>query len=148
MIKEPAINQATMMPRKPIVYDPPEDGAITLNKILVPIDFKPDPSEVLTRVARAPALLDEPAVEVVVLHVGEGRFPGIDLPRGDGYRWRKEHRQGDVLEQILRTAAEEKVDLVAMATDGRDGILDVFRGSWTERVVRRIACPVLAVPSA
>ncbi len=124
-----------------------DDGTITLNKILVPVDFQPDSSEVLIRVARAAGLLDEPSIEIVVLHVGEGDFPEIDLPSGDGYRWRKEQGQGDVLEEILRTAEEEEVDLVAMATDGRDGLLDVFRGSWTERVVRRIACPLLAVPA-
>ncbi len=124
-----------------------EDGSITLNKILVPVDFKPSPQKVLTRVARVASLVNEPAIEIVVLHVGEGAFPTVDLPAGEGYRWRKEHRQGDVLEQILRTVEEEEADLVAMATDGRDGLLDVFRGSWTERVVRQIKCPLLAVPS-
>lgn len=124
-----------------------ESGAITLKKILVPVDFKPDPTEVLTRVTRTVELLDDPSIEIVVLHVGEGGFPGIELPKGDGYTWRKVHSQGDVLEEILRIAKEENVDLVAMATDGRDGLLDVFRGSWTERVVRRITCPLLAVPS-
>jgi nucleotide-binding universal stress UspA family protein len=124
-----------------------EDGTITLNKILVPVDFKPDPSEVLIRVARAAALVDEPSIEIVVLHVGEGDFPEMALPEGDGYQWRKEQSQGDVLEEILQFAEVEEVDLVAMATDGRDGLLDVFRGSWTERVVRRIGCPLLAVPA-
>ena len=144
-------HSATMtlfVPEKASGFVSYEDGTITLNKILVPVDFKPDPSEVLIRVARAAQLLDEPSIEIVVLHVGEGRFPEIDLPGGDGYRWRKEHSQGDVLEEILRTAEEEEVDMVAMATDGRDGLLDVFRGSWTERVVRRIGCPLLAVPAA
>ena len=124
-----------------------EDGAITVNKILVPVDFKPSPHEVLTRVARVASLVKEASIEIVVLHVGEGAFPNIDLPAGDGYRWRKEHRQGDVLEQILKSVEEEGPDLVAMATDGRDGLLDVFRGSWTERVIRQINCPLLAVPS-
>lgn len=136
------------VPEKASGFVSDEDGAITLNKILVPVDFKPDPSEVLLRVARAASLLEEPSIEIVVLHVGKGRFPEIDLPAGDGYRWRKEQTQGDVLEEILRTVEDEEVDLVAMATDGRDGLLDVFRGSWTERVVRRIGCPLLAVPAA
>jgi nucleotide-binding universal stress UspA family protein len=34
-----------------------------------------------------------------------------------------------------------------MATDGRDGFLDALRGSFTERVLRGVDCPVLAVPS-
>ncbi len=135
------------VPEKASGFVSHDDGTIRLNKILVPIDFKPDPSEVLIRVARAARLLDEPSIEIVVLHVGDGRFPDINLPGGDGWRWRKEHRKGDVLEEILRTAEQEEVNMVAMATDGRDGLLDVFRGTWTERVVRRIQCPLLAVPA-
>ena len=123
-----------------------EDGSITLDQILVPVDFEPDPTEALVRVARAAELLDRPLIDIVLLHVGEGRFPEINLTTGDGYRWRKEHRQGDVLEEILRTVDEEKIDLVAMVTDGRDGLLDVFRGSLTEQVVRRLGCPLLALP--
>ena len=136
------------VPEKASGFVSEEDGTITLNKILVPVDFKPDPSKVLIRVAGAAALLEDPSIEIVVLHVGGGHFPEIDLPKGEGYRWRKEQSRGDVLQEILRTAEDENVDLVAMATDGRDGFLDVFRGSWTERVVRRIGCPLLAVPEA
>ena len=125
-----------------------EVGTISIIMILLPVDFKPDPSEVLIRVSRVSELLGERSIEILVLHVGDGNFPEIDFPEGGYTQWRREHKQGDVLEEILRTAEEEQVDLVAMATDGRDGLLDVYRGSWTERVVRRIGCPLLAVPAA
>jgi hypothetical protein len=35
----------------------------------------------------------------------------------------------------------------ASASPLPDGFLDLFRGSHTERVVREIDCPVLAIPS-
>jgi len=124
-----------------------ENGAIRLKKILVPVDAKPNPREALIRVTRMAMLMNDPDVEIVLLHVGSGGFPIIEPPAGNGCHWREEHREGDVLEAILRTAEDEEPDVVVMATDGRDGFLDVFRGSWTERVVRRIHCPLLAVPT-
>lgn len=33
-----------------------------------------------------------------------------------------------------------------MVTAGRHGILDALRGTHTEQVLRRVHCPVLAVP--
>jgi nucleotide-binding universal stress UspA family protein len=52
---------------------------------------------------------------------------------------------GDLVSAILATA--EQADLIAMPTKGHDGLLDVLRGSTTERVVRHAPCPpVLALP--
>jgi nucleotide-binding universal stress UspA family protein len=58
-----------------------------------------------------------------------------------------EVRQGDVVETILRTAAEIDADLIAMPTAGHHGIFDALRGSTTERVLRHAPCPVLAMPA-
>jgi nucleotide-binding universal stress UspA family protein len=33
-----------------------------------------------------------------------------------------------------------------MSTDGRNGFLDVLRGSHSERVLRHAPCPLLAIP--
>jgi nucleotide-binding universal stress UspA family protein len=44
-------------------------------------------------------------------------------------------------------ATEQPADLIAMATEGHKGFLDVLRGSTTERVLRDARCPVLAVPA-
>jgi nucleotide-binding universal stress UspA family protein len=43
-------------------------------------------------------------------------------------------------------AAARDADLVVMPTDGRDVFLDAVRGSHTERVLREIDWPLLAVP--
>ena len=39
-------------------------------------------------------------------------------------------------------------DLVVMATAGHHGLMDALRGSTTERVLRAIHCPLLAVSVA
>jgi nucleotide-binding universal stress UspA family protein len=33
-----------------------------------------------------------------------------------------------------------------MASDGRNGIMDAFRGSHSEQIVRLVSCPLLVVP--
>jgi nucleotide-binding universal stress UspA family protein len=52
-----------------------------------------------------------------------------------------------VLGEILGAAHEDEPDVIAMATEGHQGILDALRGSVTEQVVRRAPCAVLAVPA-
>jgi nucleotide-binding universal stress UspA family protein len=57
-------------------------------------------------------------------------------------------RQGEPVDEILAAARELESDLVMMATDGRDGFLDIFRGSHAERVVHGAPCPVAAISVA
>lgn len=48
---------------------------------------------------------------------------------------------------IVEQAKTEGVDLIIMATHGRDGLSRMFMGSVTEQVIRNAPCPVLAVPA-
>lgn len=50
---------------------------------------------------------------------------------------------GSPWEQIVRSALDEEVDLIVMATRGHDGLSDRILGSNTERVIRHAPCPVL-----
>ncbi|HTJ41515.1 MAG TPA: universal stress protein [Kofleriaceae bacterium] len=52
---------------------------------------------------------------------------------------------GRPVDEILRVAAEEKADLIAMGTHGRTGLKHLVTGSVTERVVRTSPIPVLTV---
>ena len=52
-------------------------------------------------------------------------------------------RIGDVAENILETAREQKVDLIVMGTHGRHGLAHLLLGSVAERVLRDATCPVL-----
>jgi nucleotide-binding universal stress UspA family protein len=51
-----------------------------------------------------------------------------------------------VVDAVLGEAESRSADLIVMTTQGHQGFLDALRGSTTEQVVRRAACPVLAVP--
>ncbi len=75
-------------------------------------------------------------------------MPYYDRPEGEGWTWRGRKREGSVALEILSAADSIAVDLIVMPTDGRNGVLGVLRGSFTERVVAQAACPVLAVPAA
>jgi nucleotide-binding universal stress UspA family protein len=56
--------------------------------------------------------------------------------------------QGDAADAILKTARRLKSDLIVMGTHGMTGVERLFVGSTTERVLRRVTIPVLAVPRA
>jgi nucleotide-binding universal stress UspA family protein/phage host-nuclease inhibitor protein Gam len=59
--------------------------------------------------------------------------------------------RGNPADEIVRTADEENVDLIVIATRGRTGLDRLIFGSVTEKVVRLAKCPVLTVtggPSA
>jgi nucleotide-binding universal stress UspA family protein len=87
-------------------------------------------------------------VKIILTHIGEpDDVPKPDLPEDPAWSWETIHRQGDVVDEIIKAAEEHNVDLIAMATEGRNGILDALRGSVTEQVLRRAPCPLLAVPS-
>lgn len=123
----------------------PATGDLSLARILLPVDETPDPSAAIAYASRAAESLGDKPVEITLLRVGAE--PEVaSLPEGDGFRFVRRRADGDVIETILSAAAD--ADLVVMPTDGRDGVLDAFRGSHTERVLRGTPCPLLAVPSA
>lgn len=125
----------------------PENGAFSLRKILVPVDRNPNPLLALEYAARAAGLARE-NVEIVVCHVGDSTtMPALDLPSQSGVNWRRVYQQGEVVEEIVKSANDHTADLIVMATTGREGVLDALRGSVTEQVLRQSPCPLLAVPA-
>jgi universal stress protein A len=52
---------------------------------------------------------------------------------------------GDPAVEVLQMATKLGIDLIVMATHGRQGIRRLFLGSVAERVVREARCPVLTV---
>ena len=53
--------------------------------------------------------------------------------------------EGDTVDEILRSATTIGCDLIVMGTHGRTGLERLLTGSVTEQVLRKAACPVLAV---
>jgi len=52
---------------------------------------------------------------------------------------------GRVVDELNRFAADNKVDLVVLATHGRSGISRLFMGSTAEALIRSAATPVFVV---
>jgi nucleotide-binding universal stress UspA family protein len=126
-----------------------QDGELTLRKILIPVDHKPCPQAAIQFATRAAKLMGDDLVDITLVHVGDaGEMPDIDLPEDSSWSWKKLHRRGDVVDEIIKVANEISADLIAMVTAGHEGILDTLRGSISEQVLRHSPCPVLAVPDA
>ncbi len=126
----------------------PEDGAVSLRRVLIPVDRRPQPTWALHAAWEIARLLGADGATLQLLHVGTTMDPSAVQVEPNTFST-VEHavRSGDVVEQILAAAGEGPADLIVMATEGHQGFLDALRGSTTERVVRHAPCPVLAVPS-
>jgi nucleotide-binding universal stress UspA family protein len=126
----------------------PEDGALSLHRILVPVDHTPSPKPALDAAGWAAHWLGDAPGEIRLFHVGAD-FPEVDestmpdLPAG--FELTRATGTGDPVDAILAEAERFEADLVVMSTDGRDGFLDLFRGSHSERVVRGAPCAVAAI---
>jgi len=123
------------------------DGSVSLSKILIPIAHTPNPQAAVNTAALMVEKLNIPQGAFILMHVGTANtMPACRYPEVPGWTWDKELRSGEVIGNIVNAAKEHKVDLVVMATDGRDGFLDGIRGSHSERVLRHGAAPLLTVP--
>ncbi len=65
--------------------------------------------------------------------------------KGKGFKVRSELKVGSPGEEILDYAANNPVDIIAMASHGRSGISRWAYGSVTSKVLRGIATPILVV---
>jgi len=117
-----------------------ETGAISLKTILLPIDGVMPPWDAWRWVAAFKQLV-APNARVHLLHIGS--WVPVNASELDSI---VDLRQGSVVETIVGVAEEIRADIVAMPTAGHHGLLDAFRGSVTERVLREAPCPVLAIP--
>lgn len=126
-----------------------EDGCVTLQHVLLPIDRSPAPHDAIDIAADLTRALGVEQASFTLLYVGaQGDQPMVQIPQQDGWTWDTVVRQGNVVEQILDVAATSAADLIIMTTQGHQGFLDALRGSTSERIVRGARCPVLAVPAA
>jgi nucleotide-binding universal stress UspA family protein len=123
-----------------------DDGRLNLKRVLLPIG---DQQEAETAFKAITCLFDRLGLsdlDIHLLRVGDDALDTIQPPRRTGIRWHKERRDGNVIDQIMRTCVELRCDLVVMASRGQDGFLDLFRGSQTQRLIRSIDRALLAVP--
>lgn len=124
-----------------------KDGTLCLQRILVPVDFHPNPLPAIEYAARAARLMNN-SVEIILFHVGDSsETPLIEIPEIPSCSWEKVHKRGNVVEEITKAARDYAVNLIVMPTAGNEGFLDALRGSVTAQVLRRVSSPVLTVPA-
>ncbi len=145
-IAERSATKTLFVPENCQGFVSPQDGSLSIRRMLLPIDRRPGPLSAIEYSARIARTLQVP-VEIILLHVGDSarlHLPGLpDIP---GCRWTQEHRRGEVVEELVGAASEHQVDLIAMTTAGSTGILDALRGSVTQQVLRQAPCPLFAIP--
>ena len=127
-----------------------KNGQVSLHQVLIPVDHNPDPQRSLEVTARLLRTLRVVPRVIHLLHVSAdpARPPGASTQQVEpNWPWEYTHRKGEVVTEILAAADQLDADLLVMATKGHQGFLDVLRGSTTEQVLRRVSCPVLAVPA-
>ncbi len=126
----------------------PSKGIVTLNNVLVPVDWVPSPQAAIDATVELADTLGCEQSELTLLHVATdaSEMPAVDLVERQGWKWHQRTVSGKVVESILAEAGRINADLIVMATQGHDGFLDALRGSTTERVLSAAECPVLAVP--
>ena len=124
-----------------------ETGDVSLRRILVPINPRTDPRPAMLRAVRAAALLEDPSLEITLLHVGSERESTLtDVPDLPYCRWNVMRTSGDVVDRILTVAHRSEADAIYMATAwGKTG-WGKMDGGVTQRVLEGAPCPLVAVP--
>jgi nucleotide-binding universal stress UspA family protein len=72
------------------------------------------------------------------------RFEKV-VPTSTSVKFERHYLTGPPVVEILDFAAENKIDLIVMASHGRSGISRLIMGSVAEGVMRKATCPVLIV---
>ncbi|MDA2935321.1 universal stress protein, partial [Acidobacteria bacterium AH-259-D05] len=125
----------------------PADGSFSLRQILIPIAHSPSPQPAVECAISVADMIGQ-LVKVTLLHVGDSEdIPKVHLRQDPIITWETVCLNGNIVENITKTADKLVADLVVMSTVGHDGFLDALRGSVTEQVLRRLSCPLLAIPA-
>ncbi len=124
-------------------------GINTLARVLIPIGDEAAAARAIETVTRLAERCDVAHLDVHLLHVGAGDpIAALALPEAPRWTWHRRAAEGPLTRAIGAAADAVGAQLVVMATQGHDGVLDFLTGSHTEQVIRHSHCPVLSVPIA
>jgi nucleotide-binding universal stress UspA family protein len=99
----------------------------------------------MLRAVQAAALLEDPAIEITLLHVADDDSPPMQLPQLPYCQWHVLKRQGDVVEEILSAAEDTEADAIYMSSGWHEGRRRRGAGI-TEQILHGAPCPVAVVP--
>jgi nucleotide-binding universal stress UspA family protein len=120
-------------------------GLIRLRRVLIPVDRTPAPQPAIDAGATLASLQDRAPMTFQVVHVGEAELPSMVVRDTPGWTWEQRQLTGEPAAALVEAVKAFDPDLVVMTTAGHHGFMDAMRGSTTERVLRAIRCPLLAV---
>ena len=125
-----------------------ETGRTNLSRVMIPIAHTPHPQQAINRAADLASTLGSEEVFFELVHLGEeDDVPKFTHPERPGWSWNTLIAKGDPVEWILVAGRDFGADLIVMTTEGHTSLFDLLRGSTTERVVRGVHCPLLAIPA-
>ena len=125
-----------------------ETGRTNLTRVLIPFANKPDPQPAINLAADLASTLESKNVLFELMYIGKDADPQkFTHPERPGWSWNTLVAKGDPVEWILAAGADFDVDLIVMTTERHTSLFDLLRGSTTERVVRGMRCPLLAIPA-
>jgi len=122
-------------------------GAVSLRRVLLPVNRTPAPQAAVDATQALLTGLGCAGSIARTLHVGTPVSASpVDRSESATCTWESAVAAGSPVDEIVAAASAWPADLVVVTTEGHAGILDALRGSTTERILRRLACPLLAVP--
>ena len=127
-----------------------DTGQVSLRRILLPVDPGTDPRPAMLRAVQSAALLDDPSLEITLLHVHTGdaeEAPSTEAPELPYCKWTVQvRRSDDIVGTILGAAEEMLADAIFMSTSWQKSGLRRRQGGITEAVLQAAPCPLAAVP--
>ena len=117
-------------------------GEIDLRRVLVPVTPHPPPARQRALFSSLLSELGVTAATFELINISDAAHAATPNELFADV----ECLNGPVVKTILDVANERQVDLIAMATPDRHGLLDALRGHTTSRVVAEAPCPVLLLP--
>jgi nucleotide-binding universal stress UspA family protein len=119
-------------------------GRLRLPRILIPVAREPAAQPAIEAAIALASLESGTPTTFRVVHVGD-EVPAVLSTERPDWIWEQRRLTGTPAEALIEAVEDFQPNLVVMTTAGHDGFMDALRGSTTERVVRAIGCPLLAV---
>ena len=124
-----------------------DEGAIELDHVLLPVGDGEEARDAIRGLTKLLDRLQIDDIDITLLRIGDDEIlEYLTIPERDGWRWHRETRKGFVSNTIAEICEAKDIDLITMSTRGQDGIIDVFSGTHTQKVIRRAPCPLLVIP--
>lgn len=123
---------------------PADETELILLQVIDPLTYTPYVTPMAPSLTWDPQLIEHEWVDHRRLVVEEMNGVAHAL-ESEGYHVRVHIPVGDPIREICAIAQEEKIDMLAMATHGRAGIMRLLLGSVAEGILRSLTLPILLI---